>query len=268
MSDLTQNGGTQNGDAQDDAALDEICIVNLADTFRDDGEILCNPIGTLPMIAGRLARATFGPQLVYTDGVASLAHGDFPVGVSGATATPEAYIPYRSIFDVVWSGKRHVVMGASQIDMWGNQNFAAIGDDYTKPKVQLLGMRGAPGNLINHTTSYWIPNHSTRAFVPEVDVVSGPGYSRVRELNAHTQRWHEIRRVVTKLAVLDFETPENRMRLRSVHPGVTVDQVIENTGFELVVPESVPESRLPTGEELMVIREVLDPNGARKAEFG
>lgn len=259
---------TPNDTGAGGVGLDEICIVNLADTFRTDGEILCNPIGTLPMIAGRLARATFGPQLVYTDGVASLAHGNFPVGMPGATATPESYIPYRSIFDVVWSGKRHVVMGASQIDMWGNQNFAAIGDDYSKPKVQLLGMRGAPGNLINHVTSYWIPNHSTRCFVPDVDVVSGPGYSRVRELDDATTRWHEIRRVVTKLAVLDFETPDNRMRLRSLHPGVTVDEVVENTGFELVIPDDVGASRLPTDEELTIIRDVLDPNSARKAEFG
>ena len=90
---------------------------------------------------------------------------------------------------------------------------------------------------------------------------------------------HEIRRVVSNLAVLDFEAPDrrpddglvdepSRMRLRSVHPGVTVDQVVEATGFELVVPDEVPESRLPTDEELHLIREVLDPHGYRKAEFG
>ena len=250
-----------------DATIDEICVVNLADTFRDDGEILCNPIGTVPMIAGRLARATFGPQLVYTDGVAVLAHGNFPVGVPGAVATPEAYIPYRSIFDMVWSGKRHVVMGASQIDPFGNQNFAAIGDDYSKPKVQLLGMRGAPGNLINHTTSYWIPGQSTRTFVEQVDVVSGPGYSRMAEVGEVSRQWHEIRRVVTQLGVFDFETENHRMRLRSVHPGVTVQDVVDATGFELLIDGDVPESRLPSDEELDLIRNVLDPNSARKAEF-
>jgi len=251
----------------DETSLDEVIVVNLADTFRGDGEILCNPIGTLPMCAGRLARATFGPQMVYTDGVAALAANDLPVGVSDPPKTIEAYMPYRQIFDVVWSGRRHVVMGASQMDMYGNQNFAAIGSDYSKPKVQLLGMRGAPGNLINHVTSYWIPNHSTRVFVPEVDVVSGPGHDRAAALGAPTNQWHEIRRVVTKLAVLDFETPEKRMRLRSLHPGVTVDEVVENTGFELVIPASVPESRLPTVQELAILRDVIDPNDARKAEF-
>jgi acyl CoA:acetate/3-ketoacid CoA transferase beta subunit len=247
--------------------IDEICVVNLAETFRGDGEILCNPIGNLPALAGRLARATFEPDLVYTDTIAFLAANDLPVGVPDAPKVVESWVPYRTIFDIVWSGRRHVVMGASQIDMWGNQNLAAIGD-WRRPKAQLLGLRGAPGNLINHTTSYWIPGHTTRSFVPEVDVVSGPGYDRMREVGAPGNRFHEIRRVVTSLAVLDFETPDHRMRLRSVHPGVSVEQVVENTGFELVIPDDVGESRLPTDEELRLMREVLDPRGLRKAEFG
>ena len=249
-----------------DATIDEICVVNLADTFRGDGEILCNPIGNLPMCAGRLARATFEPDLVYTDGISVLVANDFPIGVPDAPKITEAWVPYRSMFDIVWSGKRHVVMGASQIDMWGNQNFAAIGD-YARPKAQLLGMRGAPGNLINNTTSYWIPNHTTRVFVPEVDVVSGPGYDRMRALGA-SARFHEIRRVVTPLAVLDFETPDNRMRIRSVHPGRAVAEVIDNTDFELVVPDDVAQSRLPSDGELEILRTVIDPHDLRKAEFG
>lgn len=252
----------------DEPTLDEIVVIALAEAFRGDGEILCNPIGTVPMCAGRLARETFEPDMVYTDGVSVLSAELLPVGVPDAVAVPETYIPYRTIFDVVWSGRRHVVMGASQMDRYGNQNFAAIGDDYSKPKAQLLGMRGAPGNLINNKTSYWIPNHSTRVFVPKVDVVSGPGYDRMRELGEAASRFHHIVRVVTPLAAMDFETSDNRMRLRSLHPGVTVDQVVENTGFELVIPDDVPESRLPTAEELDILRTRIDPNGVRKAEFG
>ena len=79
-------------------------------------------------------------------------------------------------------------------------------------------------------------------------------------------RFHEIRRVVTNLGVLDFETPDHRMRLRSVHPGVTVDEVVAATGFELVVPDDVPESRLPTPDELELIETVIDPDGTRFTE--
>lgn len=249
-----------------DATLDEICVAALADAFRPDGEILCNPIGNVPLCGGRLAKATFAPQLMVTDAVASLVANILPIGVPDAPKVVEAYMPYRSIFDVVWSGKRHVVMGASQIDMWGNQNLAAIGD-WRKPKAQLLGLRGAPGNAINHPVSYWIPNHSTKVFVDKVDVVSAPGYDRMRRLPPETSKHFEIRRVVSNLGVFDFQTPDNRMRIVSRHPGVTLDQIREATTFELAVDGDVPESRLPTDEELRLIREVIDPNGTRKAEF-
>jgi acyl CoA:acetate/3-ketoacid CoA transferase beta subunit len=72
--------------------------------------------------------------------------------------------------------------------------------------------------------------------------------------------------VVSNLGVFDFETPDHRMRLRSVHPGVTVADVVAATGFELVVPDDVPGSRLPTDEELRLIREVIDPDGTRERE--
>jgi acyl CoA:acetate/3-ketoacid CoA transferase beta subunit len=80
------------------------------------------------------------------------------------------------------------------------------------------------------------------------------------------ERFHEIRRVVSNLAVMDFETPDHSMRLRSVHPGVTVDEVVAATGFDLLVPDEVPESRLPTDDELHFIRDVIDPGGLRNTE--
>ena len=242
----------------------EVCAAALADCFRADGEILANPIGTLPMIGGRLAKATFGPQLVMTDGEAQLVENIMPVGVDAPEKTVGAWNPYRAMFDMVWSGRRHVIMGASQIDKHGNHNFAFIGN-HAQPRTQLLGMRGAPGNTINDRTSYWIPSHTTRVFVPAVDVVSGVGYDRAAELGS-AGRFHAIVRVVTNLAVLDFDTPDHRMRLRSVHPGVTVDEVTAATGFELAIDADVPESRLPSDEEVRLIREVIDPNGLGEQE--
>jgi len=248
-----------------DATRDEMCVVAVAECFRGDGEILCNPIGAIPMIGGRLARESFEPHLVMTDGYAMFAANAMPVGVPGAQPVVESWNPYPQMFSVLWNGKRHVMMGGSQMDRYGNQNFACIGD-WNRPKAQLLGFRGAPGNTINHTTSYFIPNHSPKLFVDHVDVVSGVGYDRAAALGPVASRFHEIRRVVTNLAVLDFETPDHRMRLRSVHPGVELDQVVEATGFELVIDEGLTESRLPTAEELRLIREVIDPNDTRKAE--
>jgi acyl CoA:acetate/3-ketoacid CoA transferase beta subunit len=247
-----------------DVTRAEVCVVAVAECFRGDGEILANPIGTIPMIGGRLARASFEPDLCMTDGEAALIANDRAVVAAGERVV-EYWNPYRSMFDWVWSGRRHVMMGATQIDRFGNQNLAAIGD-YARPKVQLLGYRGAPGNTINDPTSYWVPNHSPKVFVPAVDTVTGIGWDRAAALG-EGGRYVDVRRVVTNLAVLDFDTPDRRMRLRSVHPGVTVDEVVAATGFELNVPDDVGESRAPTTDELRLIREVIDPDGARDAEI-
>ena len=258
-----------------DATLDEICVLAVAEAFRGDGEVLCNPMGVLPVVAGRLARATFEPDLMLTDTIAFAVTGNLAVGAVvsdpsdvsslGAGIAVEGYMPFRTVFDQAWSGNRHVVMGASQIDRHGNQNFASIGD-YHRPKAQLLGLRGAPGNLANHATTYWVPNQS-RTFSTSVDVVSGPGYDRMAALPEPTRRFHHIRRVVTELGVYDFNTPELTMRLVSVHRGVSLDDVLAATPFELAVSEPVPQSPLPSQEDLRLIREVIDPAGLRKADF-
>jgi acyl CoA:acetate/3-ketoacid CoA transferase beta subunit len=233
----------------------DICCVAVAECFRGDGEVVANPIGTIPRIGGLLARRSFEPDLVMTDGEAMF---------SDVAGDVEAWNPYRTMFDVVWSGRRHVMMGGSQLDAYGNHNFAAIGD-MKRPKAQLLGFRGAPGNTVNNVTSYWVPNHGPRVFVEKVDVVTGVGYDRAAAAGAAATKYHELRHVVTNLCVFDFATVDHRMRLRSVHPGVTVDDVVAATGFTIVVPAEVPTSRQPTEEELAIIAE-LDPRGARGNE--
>ncbi|MCB9727251.1 MAG: CoA-transferase [Deltaproteobacteria bacterium] len=238
----------------------DICVVACAEAFRGDGELLASPMGTIPRLGARLAKRTFEPDLVLSDGEAFLV--DDP---GAAEPVVEGWLPYRHIFGFVWHGRRHVLMGATQIDRYGNQNISAIGD-FQQPKVQLLGVRGAPGNTINHPTSYWVPRHGPRVMVEKVDVVCGVGYDRAAALGPRAARFHEIRVVVSDLAVMDFDTPDHRMRLRSVHPGVSVADVVAKTGFELVVPDEVPETRLPTAGELRLIREVLDPDGTRLQE--
>ena len=246
----------------------EVCAVAVAEAFRGDGEILASCFGTVPAIGMRLAKLTFEPDLMMTDGIASSIENVPPVsGPAPDENVVEAWLPFRTIFDLLWNGRRHVMMVASQIDRYGNQNFACIGP-HEKPKAQLLGMRGAPGNTISHRTSYWVPNHSARVFVEKVDVVSGVGYDRARDLGAASAKNHHIHRVVSNLGVFDFETADNRMRLASVHPGVTVDEVVDATAFELAVEGDVPETRAPSAEELRIIREVLDPEGFGNKEVG
>ncbi len=234
----------------------EVCAVACADLFAHDGEILASPMGTMPLIGARLARLTSNPDLLISDGEAYLLAGTPPLG---GTAPLEGWLPYRRVFDVVAAGTRHVVMGANQIDRFGNQNISCIGD-HDRPKRQMFGARGAPGNTINHRTSYWVPKHAPRVLVDAVDFVSGVGYDRA------VGRFHDVFRVVTNLAVLDFDTPDRAMRVASVHPGVTVEQVQAETGFPLVVPADLPVTREPTDEELKLLREVIDPNGVREKE--
>jgi acyl CoA:acetate/3-ketoacid CoA transferase beta subunit len=250
-----------------DARRDEVCAVAIAEIFRGDGEILASAMGTLPMIGARLAKLSFEPDLLITDGFAYALGNVPPVGGGeGPEPIVESWIPFRSVFDLLWSGRRHVLMGATQIDRYGNQNISCIGD-FRKPAVQLIGTRGAPGNTLHHKTSYWIPSHTAKVFVAKVDVVCGVGYDRAAALGPQAARFHAIPRVVSNLGVFDFETPDHRMRLRSVHPGVTLDEVIANTGFELVIPPDVPETRLPTREELQLLRQHVDPQGLGAREL-
>jgi acyl CoA:acetate/3-ketoacid CoA transferase beta subunit len=226
----------------------EVCVVACAEAWRGDGAILASPMGLIPSLGARLARLTFAPGLLLTDGEAYL------VDAGGAI---EGWLPYAKVFTMLAAGRRHVMMGAAQIDRSGNQNISVIGN-WKRPKAQLLGVRGAPGNTVNHPVSYWIPRHSPRVFIDRVDMVCGVGYDRGA---------HELRVVVTNLGVLDFGTPERTMRLRSVHPGVEVNDVVAATGFPLAVPDQVAVTPWPTDEELGLIRVRLDPDGAREAEL-
>jgi len=237
----------------------DVCAVAVAEAFRGDGERLASCFGTIPTVGMRLARRSFEPDLLMTDSICFGIANTPILGAESQEPVVEAWHNFHSIFDLLWNGRRHVIMTASQIDRFGNQNFACIGE-HAKPKAQLLGMRGAPGNSLLHTTSYWVPRHSPKVFVEKVDVVSGVGYDRARELGPLSSRFHEIRRVISNLGSFDFETPDNHMRLRSLHPGVSVDEVVAATGFELEVPAEVPETRTPTDEELRILRE-LDPKG-------
>jgi acyl CoA:acetate/3-ketoacid CoA transferase beta subunit len=247
-----------------DVTRAEVCIVACAEAWRGDGEIVASPIGTIPAIGAQLARATFEPDLLLSDGEALFVAGCWPVG-RPAPGPVEGWVPYRAIFDIIWGGKRHVMMGPSQIDRFGNVNISAIGT-FSRPTRQLLGMRGAPGNTVSHPTSYWVSRHRRRTFVPRVDIVSGVGYDSAAAAGPAASRFLELRRVVTNLAVLDFATPDHAMRLVSVHPGVSVDEVAANTCFDLVIDGEVAQTRIPTPTELQLIREAIDPDGQRYQE--
>jgi acyl CoA:acetate/3-ketoacid CoA transferase beta subunit len=241
----------------------EYCVVACAEAWRNAGEILASPMGTVPAIGARLAKLTFAPDLLLTDGEALLT-ADVPA-VGARAEVVEGWLPYRQHLALVATGRRHVMMGAAQIDRYGNQNISCIGD-WSRPTRQLLGVRGAPINTANNPTSYWIPRHSQRVFVERVDMVCGVGHDRAAQAGPSATRYHHLVHVVSDLGVFDFTTPDRTMRVRSLHPGVTAQQVTDATGFPLTIAPTVPGTREPTTEELRLIREVIDPEGLCERE--
>ncbi|MBV9514290.1 MAG: CoA-transferase [Mycobacteriaceae bacterium] len=238
----------------------DVCVIACAELFRDIGEIMVSPMTTVVSIGARLARLTFSPDIVLTDGEALLLE-DTPA--LGAPGTVEGWMPFGRVFETLAWGRRYVVMGANQIDRYGNQNLSAFGP-LQHPTRQMFGVRGAPGNTVNHATSYWVGNHSPRVFCEAVDVVSGIGYDKVDADNA-AFRFTDVRRVISNLGVFDFEGPDHTMRAVSLHPGVTADDVRQATSFEVHgLAEAVP-TRLPDEDELELIG-AIDPKGLRDKE--
>ena len=176
----------------------------------------------------------------------------------------EAWNPYRTMFDVRVVGPAPRDDGRHPDRPRSATRTSPASATGTSPKAQLLGFRGAPGNTINHTTSYWVPNHSPQVFVRAGRRrVAASATTAPPTLGAGGARFHEIRRVVSNLGVFDFETPDHRMRLRSRAP--RRHRRRGRRGHRLRAgrrPPTCPRAALPTDEELRLIREVLDPERA------
>ncbi len=257
MSDATQNSYT----------LVDLCIVACAEAFRGDGEIMASGMGLVPRLGAGLAKLTFSPDLVMTDSECVIVREPVPVGPRGDyQLQPEGWMPFRKVFDTLWTGKRHAMTMPTQVDRLGYSNISCIGD-YANPKVALLGVRGIPGNTINHPCSYFVQQHSARVIVEKVDMASSVGYDPARWTDGRNDKLFELRRCISNLAVMDFQGPAHAMRIVSVHPGVTVEQVQEQTAFELALADDVTETRVPTAEELDLIDRALDPHGLRKSVY-
>ena len=223
-------------------------------------------IGTgIPMLAAALAKKTHAPELaaVFEFGGIGSPLELLPLAVGGSRTFYKA-LAAMSICDVMEAAQRGLIeygfLGGAQIDMYGNLNSTVIGD-HDSPKVRFPGSGGANdiGSLCWKTIS--IMRHDRRRFVEKVDFITTPGYLSgpgAREkagLPAGTGPY----RVVTDLALLGFDETSRWMKLLAVNPGVTVEQVKENTGFELVIPDRVEENAPPSSEELRLLREEIDP---------
>lgn len=249
--------------AKEDFTLAELVICAAAEAWRGEGEVLATGIGPLPRIAAGLAKLTFAPQLLMTDGEAYLVEEPVPLGPRGDFKPKySGWMPYGRVFDTLWSGRRHAMVTPVQVDRWAQSNIASLGD-LKRPKVQLLGVRGFPGNSVSHRNSMFLPAHTKRAFVEgEVDVVASVGFSDKRWPQGVKPLPVDIGVVVTNLCVMDFNGPGHAARVTSLHPGVTFEQVQGETGFPLLRAPAVRTTPDPGPEQLVIIRR-LDPAGIR-----
>lgn len=247
--------------------LAELMIVAASEAWRGDGEVLASGLGVIPRLGASLAKLTFAPELLMTDSECFLVEEPIPLGPRGDDVPKySGYMGFERVFECVWGGRRHAMIGPTQIDRFGQTNLSVVGD-YRKPKAAILGVRGLPGNSINHINSFFVPTHSKRVFVEgEVDMVSGVGFNPARWAPGMKQDFMDIRRIVTDLCVLDFEGPDRAIRVRSLHSGVSFDEVQEKTGFPLLQAPDLGETAHPSTEQLAIIRR-LDPHDLRGAQI-
>jgi glutaconate CoA-transferase, subunit B len=248
-------------------SLAELVITACAEAWRNDGEVMATGIGPLPRIGASLAKSTFNPALQMTDGECWYVSEPVPPGKRHAEPEFEGLANYDRVFSALWSGKRHAMVGPVQFDRFGQANISVIGD-HKKPKAAMLGARGFPGNSISHPNSFFFANHNKRAFVEgEVDFVCMAGYNPARYLNGKAPAGLDLRIIVTNLCVMDFGGPDHQVRIISLHPGVSFEEVLDNTGFELArMDGDIPATPAPTAEQLEIIAK-LDPNNVRATVF-
>ena len=241
----------------------ELMVIAAARALRD-GEVVFVGIG-LPNLACNLARRTHAPtlELVYESGVfgavperQALSIGD-PCLVAGSASVcslPDIFLLYlqRGLIDVGF-------LGGAQVDRFGNINTTAIGS-YAAPKVRLPGSGGASEIAALAKRVCIIGRQTARSFVERVDFVTSPGRTRdgARPAGA-TGGGPE--RVITDLGQYVFDANDGTMRLETMHPGVTLDEVRAHTGWPLDAPLVDEATAPPTGEELRILREELDPKG-------
>ncbi len=248
-----------------DYTLVDLMICAAANTWKDEGEVLATGIGVAPRIAASLCMLSVNTDLMMTDSEAFMVSEPIPVGPRAEGFRPkfESWMGFSRIFDNVWGGKRHALVGPTQIDKFGQSNISAIGGTHDQPKVQMLGVRGFPGNSINHANSFFVPNHNTRVFLDgECDVVCSVGYNPERLPKGYDLDEIKVGYVYTNLCVMDFGGANHQMRLVSVHPGVSVEEVVENTSFEIEIPDDVPTTAEPTEAQMVLIKEI-DPSNLR-----
>ena len=266
----------QNSPPADDYAVDELMVSTLAELFHDDDQV-CNGMASfIPVAAFMLAKLTHAPELIWLASAAGL--DPRPERVPASTLEAPLWrdsVMYLEQYGDFWNyalnGRwmQKFCVGAAQLDRYGNANNSVIGDDFHAPIVRLPGTAGlADMGSIGKKLYYWNPDHSVRSMVEKVDFISAAGYLDGGDAREQLGLEGGPQVVISNLAVMDFHPESKKMRLQTLHPGVTAEKVQVATGFELLVPDrEIPETRPPSKAQVKLIREVIDPDEMRKRGF-
>lgn len=250
-----------------DYTPDEIIAVCISRRL-EDGDMVAQGLAT-PMVAAGflLAKLTHAPNLTIVSAIGQALSQDWaPLGVAaiedlwikrgimtvGFVDAACDYLPHYELKEFFRPG---------QIDACGNFNNVFIGGSHENPRLRLPGVGGIPDlTAFSESVLLYVPRHGRHTFVDKIDFVSGLGHGPARTAGSGPQY------LVSDLGQFDFEPQSGRMRLTSLHAGVPLRRVIAKTGFELIIPDEVPETEPPTAEQLRLLREQIDPLGVRTLE--
>lgn len=241
-------------------------MICAAANFIEDGRSAVVGTGT-PCAVGMLAQKTTAPNILilFEAGGVAPELPTMPVSV-GDSRTHWRGLMASSMTEIMSMAARGMVdfafLGGAQIDKYGNLNSTMIGDDYNHPKVRLPGSGGANDLASNCWHTFVITPHEKRRLVEKVDFITSPGY-----LSGGDSRYEAglpagsgPYKIITNLCVMGFDNPERRMEVESLHPGITIEEVKENTGFELLVKKDIKITPEPTVGQLKILREKVDPH--------
>lgn len=245
----------------------DLMIHAMAREIGNHDTVLHGVASPLPVLAMSLARKTHAPDMAFLSGAGGV-DPDFE-RIYPSSFDPRqnqgsvAYFGLHEVFDLAQRGELKVMfLGSAQIDRHGNTNLSVIGS-VDNPKVQLPG--GAASAFLMPITPkvvIWSTRHTPRTFVEEVDFVTGQGYNHRSE----EQMANEMV-VVSNLGVMNFRNPDRVMQIQSFHPGHSVEEIKEHTGFEILVAADVAETPVP-GADIIDIIHAMDPDDVRGTEFG
>jgi acyl CoA:acetate/3-ketoacid CoA transferase beta subunit len=247
--------------------IDELICVCISRQI-EDGELLAQGIATPLVAAGYLlAKLTHAPNITFVSAIGQAICREWaPLGIA--------------TIEQLWLNKGLVTFGfvaaacdilprfgpkeffrPGQVDAQGNFNNVFMGGVYNRPRLRLPGSGGIPDVTVFEENVYlYVPRHGRHTFVKHLDFRSGLGHDPVRTAGSGP------RYLISDLGQFDFGGENGRLRLLSLHPGITLQRLRTKTGFDFTLPEDIPLTQPPSGDELRLLREEIDPLGVRTLE--